>query len=420
VIFYISLPSLFLAICDITIIYFVTQNLCGTKASVAVRRIRLPLAIGLIAFFALFFYTLPQTIYGLLAPILMIVMTFTFIEKKTTSLSIFEKVLIWIHYYVLAHALFVPIITVANLFTTDKQIIRYATYSLGILLVLFVCQKLDLNKLLIFVLRRPPLKALIIVLAALFFAFSMTLDNLKYILEHRLFFLILFIILLVGLFYLIKRIHQSTAILPESYHDTKKLMLLLNIKAEELTDITELRVLLDESINLMDLQLPTPSEKSAATEEERFKNFVEHSVELTRRAKKSFSKIITQVHFTGNYQEINPIKSAYMLGLLLDYVLDLLTKKPIYLEINSSSACLTARISFEYKFEKEHRNLKTFLLDGDFIQSEINKNSNLLKLKSLFFAHNGDVLITREKNTKEQVDYLSVCAVFKKEGDSHG
>lgn len=414
----ISLVSLFLAFCNLTIIYFMIYNLCGFKASIALKKIRPFLAFGMIILFAIAFYFFPGIpLFDFLIPFGMLVTTFIIIEKKNINLSRFEKVLTWLHYYVLTHALFIPLIVMINLFTIEGVPHQIITYSLGTSLVLLICQKLDLNRLLIFVLRRPLLKFLAFILAGLFFIFSITLDSLEYILEHRLLIPILLITILVGLFYLIKRIHQNTAIMPESYHDTKKLMLLLNIKAEEATSISELKTLLNESIELMDLQLPSPSSLAAETEEERFKNFIENIIESTKKAKNFNTNIISSIQFTGYCEGINIIKSTYMLGLLLEYILDTFTKKPIYVEVNSSPERVIARISCEYKFEKIHRHLERFLFEGDIIQSYINRSSNLLKLKSLVIAHNGKVIITREKKIREQADYLCICAIFKKEGD---
>jgi len=394
-----------------------TNNLCGFKTLVALKKLRIMLVLSFIAFFMLFFYSLPTTFYGPITPILMLLIAFIFIEKKNLGLALNEKILVWLHYYILAQALLIPIIIVTDMPIIPNYIIRYPLYALATILIIFLCQKLDLNKLFVFVLRRTPFKILFFIIGACFFIFSMTSNYLKEILDHHLLLFLFSIPTLIALFYLIKRIHKSTALMPESYHDAKNLMMLLNIKAAETTTISELRTLLDESINLIDLQLPTPGSLVADTEEERFEKFMKQVIEVTKVDKKAKVSIVSDVQFTNRYPEINDIKLAYMLRLLLEYTLDILTQKPIYVDIQSSSDQIIINISYEYKHENSLENLELFLVADEIPQSNRHNHFNLLRLRSLITDHHGKTTIIRQKNTQEQADYLSVCLIFKKECD---
>jgi hypothetical protein len=217
----------------------------------------------------------------------------------------------------------------------------------------------------------------------------------------------------------IKLIHRNTAIIPEAYHDAKKLMMLLDIKAEKAIDVGELKDLLSESVVLMNLQLPNANASISNTEDANFTRFIKRTIESTKIDKRSNAKIISNIQFSDRYNEINNIKLGYMMGLLLEHALDTLTKRPIFIDINSSKDRILIQVAYEYKFEKNLIQLKNFLVDNDFDRSKINNNLCLLKLKSLVETLNGKSVITREKNIHEQVDYLSISLIFSEAGDQH-
>jgi len=238
--------------------------------------------------------------------------------------------------------------------------------------------------------------------------------------EFGLIFLTFFVPALIGLIYSIKLTHQSTAVVPEAYHDAKKLLMLLDIKADEATDFTKLNEMLAQSVDLMNLQLPEPHQAASNTASAAFEKFIKRAIESVKNTK-SNTKVISNITFTDKHEVVNDIKIAYILGLLLEHALDTLTKRPIFIDVSSARHNAIIQISCEYKFERRLRRIENFLLDNDEdIRSKIKRNFNLLKLKTLVDAHNGKIIITREKNEQEQLDYLSICIVFKKEGDSFG
>lgn len=419
--FYMSISCLFLAFCDLTIIYFMTSNLCGFKAIDVFKNLSIILIISFVVFFLFFFYSLPSTIYAPLTPILMIFTTFGLVKIQKVNLLFNEKFFIWLHYYILANALLIPITIITDMpfFPFPFYLLRYFIYGLGVILIIYLCQKLDLNKLLIFVLRRTSLKITFFIVASFFIFFSFTSTHLKRILGHHFLLLMLSIPILIGAFYAIKHIHQSTTLMPEAYHDVKKSMMLLHLRAEKITHLSELTALIDESIQLKDLKLPTPTTSLflPKSEQERFEKLIKETIELAKIDRQTGVAIVSTVHFTSHHSEINDIKLAYMLSLLLEYFLDSLTQKPIYININSSQDQLIIGLSSEYKFEKSRKNLELFLGEDHYSPPKTSNQFNLLRLKSLIIDHNGKTTITVKKHSQERTDYLFVDLDFKKRSD---
>lgn len=422
----VAISVAFFAFCDVLLTYLLTNNLCGFKASVAMKNMKLlPGILMFLLFFCSSFFLLylnllpiPDVFVGLLNPIPMFLATLIFIEKKKVSLSVDEKILVWLHVYTLGHLLFLILILVFSTFILNGSLLGYVSYFIGTLIIVISCQKLDFNKLLVFTLRKNLFKFLTFIIALLFFIISITFAEIHNLSSHRLLIFPFLVIVLVGLIYTIGKVHQNTLIIPEAYHDTKKLLMLLDIKAEEATDIAELKDMLSESITLMNLQLPHAYTTAALDADSPFEKLMQRTIDYLRKNRRSNVKIISNIRFTGDFQEINRIKSAYMLSQLLEYVLSTLTKRPIYVDISSSFDQLSLGVSCEYKFERNLGSIQKFFVHDEEVREEIADNMGLLKLKSLVSRHKGEALITRDKHFKEHVDYLTISLFFKKEGVS--
>ena len=412
---------------NILIIYFMTNNFCGLKSSIAIKKIKIIPTISIVtAYIVLHTSTLfvlhPRAHHNLnLFALLILTWLFgVFVERRKVSFSLDEIALIWLLICALIHVLFVPIPTIISTFITGELNIAVFTLVITSIATVILCQKFDFNRLLIFILRRITLRILIFLSVMLFLVNSSILSHNRNLLEHSLLILTFFVPALVGLVYTIRLTHQSTAVVPDAYHDAKKLMMLLDIKAEEATDFIQLNAMLAQSVDLMNLQLPDYSLAIANTANANFEKFLIRTIESIKIDRKSNTQVVPNIQFLDTHDEVNDIKIAYMIGLLFEHALDTLTKRPIFVDVSSAKHNALIRISCEYKFEKRLRDLENFLLDNEIARPKIKKNFNLSKLKSLVDTHNGRLIIAREKNTQEQVDYLSICIIFKKEGDSFG
>ena len=410
------------SILNILIVYFMTNNFCGFKSSIAFKKIKIIPTISILTAYTiihiLILFTFYITVYHTLNLFILLILTWLFVEKKKISFTLDEIALIWLLIYAVIHLLFIPIPLIVRTFTTSELIIITLTFVLASLATIVLCQKLDFNKLLVFILRRTILRILIFLAVMLFLVNSSILNYHRDPLEHSLVLLTFFVPALIGLIHTVKLTHQSTAVVPDAYHDAKKLLMLLNIKAEEATDFNKLNEMLAHSVDLMNLRLPNPHLIDSDTVSANFEKFLKRTIESIRMSKKSNTKIISDIQFLDSYSEVNDIKIAYMTGLLLEYALDTLTKRPIFIDITSSKHNALIRVSCEYKFEKNLRYLESLLLENEIVPSKTKNNFNLSKLKSIVDVHNGKSVVTREKNIQEQVDYLSISIIFEEEGDS--
>jgi len=415
---------IFIAFCDVLVIYLLTNNLCGLKTTIAFRKIKIIPAIGLIIAFFIFYALgqtfLPRLVYISLSALSLPLLIWLSIDKKKIILSLAEVVLIWFLIYVMLNIMALPFMAIATVLATTETGIIFITYFVTTIIIVILCQKLDFNRFLVFILRRTIFKVLIFFVALLLFITAATIDYLGEIFEHGFISLPLLILALTGLIHTIKLVHQNTTIIPEAYHDAKKLLMLLDIKAKKTTDVSELKEMLAESIDLMNLQLPGTIPSVGHTEINNFETFIFRTIEAVKKDKKSNTKIISNIQFTDRYDDMNDIKFAYMVGLFLEHVLDKLTKRPIFINIISSKKNASIQISCEYKFENNLKHLENFFLNSHISHLKTKNNFNLLKLKSLLDIHDGKTVITREKNIQEGVDYLSVYFIFGKAGEAFG
>jgi len=420
---YTLLASVILVILNTLIVYFVTNNFCGFKASVALKKIRIIPTICILAAYTLFYiltlFFLPLRIQHNLNFLPLLILTWLFVEKRKVSFSIDEIALIWLHIYAIVH-LFIAIPFITTLFIAGTLINAALTFIIAAITTIFLCQKLDFNRFLVFVLRRITLRLLIFLTVMLYRVISTILNPQEAFVEDSLLNLVLFIPALIGLIYTLRLTHQSTAVVPDAYHDAKKLLMLLDIKAEEATDFSDLNAMLAHSVELMNLQLPDANLPDSNSADACFEKFIIRTIESIKADRKTNTQVIPNIQFSDKHHEVNDIKIAYMVGLLFEHALETLTKRPIFVDVSLAEHNALIRVSCEYKFEKRLKNLENFLFDNEAISSKIKKNFNLSKLKSLVDTHNGELIITREKNTQEQVDYLSICITFNGDGDSCG
>ena len=405
------------------IVYFLTNNFCGFKSSIAIKKIKLIPSISILAIYTIFhvltLYFLPLGVYHNLNLFALLILTWLFVEKRKVSFATDEIAIIWLSIFAIVH-FFLPLPVIARNFISNDLIVVILTFLISSIVVVVLCEKVDFNRFLVFILRRITLRILIFltVIICLVILTILKLNNPSDLVEHSLLVLVLFIPSLLGLIHTIRLTHQSTAIVPDAYHDAKKLLMLLDIKAEEATDFTQLNEMLAHSVDLMNLQLPDydlPVSNAASAD---FEKFIIRTIESIKMDKKANAHLVPNIQFTDKHEKVGDIKIAYMVGLLLEYALDTLTKRPIFIDVASAKYDAVIRVSCEYKFETRFKNTDIFLLEGEAVRTKIKKSFNLSKLESMVNANNGELKIAREKNNQEQVDYLSIHVVFKKEGGS--
>ena len=406
----------FYVLTSISIMYFMTNACCGFKFSVALKKIKVFPVVGVFVLLFLIRTSFPFLTSTWIADIFfattLLIISWSFFEKEKVVLNFVERAFILLFIYSIAYIITLHLKIILNYFIENEVAVGFTLHTSIILAVLLFCQKIDFNKLLISFFRIPFPKICIFIVAAISFSIFVSTNNIRNVSKLKTLLPTATLALLIPLVHYIKKIYRMTTIIPNDYHDAKKLLLLLDIKSEEATNVEELKSLLSESVDLMNLKLPPVPFNS---KHKNFEAFIKHTIEAIKIEKKSKVKIHSDIQFLDAYNTLNDIKTSYILGLLLNHALATLIRYPIFVNITSSKSEATIQISYEYRFEKEQQRLEHALLNG---KSLCRKDGcHLLKLKNFIELCNAKVSITRNEKYLDNIDYLSICLTFKGEGD---
>jgi len=411
---YLVLSTVLFSVWVVLLVYFVTNNFYGFKLSIAARTIKLLPAIGVLAIYLLLQLLIALVVttasYQLLIPINLLIPIMIIVERKKANLALDGIALTWFLAQALICLLLIPLL-VTLVSSAPIMII----YSFITAIAMLLCQKLDFNKPMVLILRQTIFKTITCLLAIVFLLIALTIVEINRLVEYSLIVGTVITPIVISLTRIISMAHQDTAVTPNKFHDAKKLMMLLDIKTAEEANIEILKAMLAESIELMNLQLPAPEPTTASTKDKKFETFINRTIESMKVDKKTNTKIISNIEFIDTYNGINIIKLAYIIWLLLEYAIDTLTKRPIYIDITSTKASILIQLSYEYQSSKNYHHLQEYFIDSEPVQSKIVSNFNLSKLKSLVDEYDGKLTITKNNDLKKQVNYLLVGLIFRKE-----
>lgn len=409
------------SIFDLCIVYLLALNLGGFNTVEGVKKLRLVPTLVTVALFILLtssiIFIFSPFLYTILFPFIMLGCMMLFIDKKNMSLTFDEVIIMWLIYHTISISVFVLLSMFLRQFTNDVLLIRHGMSILSLVIVVLICQWIDFNRLLIYTLKRLVMRFVVFTVAFLFFIFSVTADDVYDVTGHGLLLFIFLIPIVVGVIYTARRIHENTRIIPEAYHDAKKLLMLLDIKAEEAACFDELNGMIKESVQLMDLQGLLEVEDPSDADLCHLKRLIKHTLTSLKKEQKSNVEILTKVHATGRFERVNEMKLAYMLSLLMEFPLGTLTKYPIYVKVVSTPKTASIRMSCHYKFQRNLAHFEKFLVNSDLVQSEIDKHFSLSKLRTLVADNKGEIYMNKIDDLHPKVDYLSVCLVFNQEDD---
>jgi len=411
---YLVLSTVLFSVWVVLLVYFVTNNFYGFKLSIAARTIKLLPAVGVLAIYLLLQLMIALVVttasYQLLISINLLIPIMIIVERKKANLALDGIALTWFLAQALICLLLIPLL-VTLVSSAPIMII----YSFTTAIAMLLCQKLDFNKPMVLILRQTIFKTITCLLAIVFLLIALTIVEINGLVEYSLIVGTVITPIVISLTRIISTAHQDTAVTPNKFHDAKKLMMLLDIKTAEEANIEILKAMLAESIELMNLQLPAPEPTTASAKDKKFETFINRTIESMKVDKKTNTKIISNIEFIDTYNGINIIKLAYIIWLLLEYAIDTLTKRPIYIDITSTKASILIQLSYEYQSSKNYHHLQEYFIDSEPVQSKIVSNFNLSKLKSLVDEYDGKLTITKNNDLKKQVNYLLVGLIFRKE-----
>jgi len=420
---------LIVSVLDVCIAYFMTNNLCGFNLSSAIKKIKaipfLPIIILYPLIAVTFSITLSLSAYNLFFPLSILLLILLFVDKKSINLTFDEIIVIWILIKIIITSLLLLLTSAVSLLTANSWLLTYGVYILTLLSVLIICQLIDFNRLLILTLKNIFMRFAVIAISILMVVFSLMQDNIYSTANNSIIIALFLIPIIIGIVYTAKRVHESTRIIPEAYHDAKKLLMLLSIKAEESAGFEELRDILRETVELMDLNKYIAVDSKSTAEISLLKELIDKSVEVFKQESKTNIAIDVDVIYEGKYAEVCEMKLSYILNLMLCIPVESLTSLPVKIEVTSSEQMAEIRMSCHYKFERRFNSLYNFITDQNTDQNpaseiKINKHYSLSKLRDLILDHQGEVSIFQNNEINPKRGYVTILIKFSRRSDAHG
>ena len=425
--------------------YFITNNLVGNKVNQAFKIFSIKDAI-LVAFHAafslitLYFFSsqyaqaLPNAwqlailgvLVGITTIILFMVVTHV-VKTKNSSTTVDEVVLIFFIFFILnliisALALMPVVGTIEFLIDRYLRLIFLCTsYIIFTMLFLWILDKIDLNKLFVFVAHRLALKILIfavslISLLAIFFILIFSIEDFTDIRSIQTIqiitsFGILLILLIIGLVRTLKSAHQYEVVVPERYHDMKRILTLLNLKAEDTQTVDELKDVITSTIELMDIKTAKPESQKADDEPEDFEAFIKKAIDALKLNHKSTVEITTSIQYFEPHKNVTAMDISVLLGTLLENAIETGTEYPILVDILSTEHVLFIKVANEAE-PKDPQELYNMLSKGYSTKEKVGRGFGLAKLKKRVENHQGNIIITQEMNPTMQANYITFTLNF--------
>jgi len=415
--------------------YFITNNLIGNKVKQATKRftykaLLLLCSYGVVSTFFAVFPTTSQyealsfawqvTILGLAVIIQMIILfivTTNVVRNKNSSTTFDEIVLLFFIYFllnlVLTSIIIIPSVIALNFLLNYFLRIIFVCVSSFILTILFltILDKVDLNKLFVFIVHRVAIKiaffaiSLISLLAFFFSLLSLDLTAFLDIIQMIASLGLMVLILIIGFVHTLRAAHQYEVVVPERYHDMKKILTLLNLRAEDAQTVDELKGMIEATIELMGIKIEKPELQKSEDEPKDFEAFIRCAINSLKLNHKSSVEINTTIQHFEPHKNVSAMNVSYMLGTLLENAIETGTKHPILVDILSTEHVLFIKVANEVE-SKTPQELYSMLSKGYSTKEKVGRGFGLSKLKSLVESHQGNIIITQEMNPTAQANYI--------------
>jgi len=409
---YLELASGWMLNCiDFMMLYIVTNSLLGYRSNEAFKRISLRMASFALVYglvMGIFGYFVDLGIYHVVI-ITSMLGVIHIIVKKIAKISFTDKVLILIIYYISIHIMIMPIFLIVTRFNIGEMLEGLLIYTFFISILFLLCLKIDFNKFFVFVSRKVLFRimffSLMVVFIALYATFSFNTD---YMLESGVFFIVFMTIAVNCLYLTLKNAYEYMEVMPDIYHDTKKLLIILNSKFDDINDVDEMKEAYRKIMDMMELDI-TPEVNLNNKNE--FEGFILKTVQSIKMNKNSSIPIEVNIDFYELHPVIDDLVVSYMLGILLENAIETMTNKPVFVDIISSERAVMIKVMNEAKY-KSKEEMEAMLVKNYSTKKQVGRGFGLAKLKKLVEKKKGKISIFQEFNHKEQVNYLSILIKF--------
>jgi len=405
------ISSLILNSLDFMMLYFIAYALLGHRANEAFKAISFKIVLLMLVFggvMGTIHYFFDITIHNAVATVFMLGIVHI-IAKRISNILTPDKVLIVVFYHIIGHTTAIPLFLIMNPLNLEQIPRNLLIYGFLIVVVFLLCLKVDLNKLFIFVSRKVLVKLMFFILTLLFVVLFLAVGfDVNYILEYSILVIVLLTIAINCLYLTFKNAHEYMEVMPNTYHDTKELLAILNHKLDDINDIEEMKSIHKKIMSLMELKV-TP--EVTLEHESQFENFILKTMESIKTNKGSQVPLIIDIDYYEPHATIDDVEIAYMLGILFKNAIETLTNKPILVDVMSSNYSVLIKVSNEAK-HKSKEELEAMLMKSYSSKKSIGRGFGLAKLKKLVEKKKGKLSIFQEFNHKEQLNYLTIMIRF--------
>lgn len=407
--------SVIIGIFNLVIYYFVMNSLIGNKVTTLLKTITYKkLIIALCCVIILSAVHFISRTFDVMSPLSFMVIiiglicfTQQIIKKNKMASSIDEVVLICIAYFIFSQ-LIIALSTIPEIISNDATPFTFLTLLTSLTIVfLFVLNRVNLNKIFVFITYRLAVKVFIFAIAFAVIPLSTFISdsvapNIFSTLISRATFLLMIII---GLWHTLKLAHQYEVIAADKYHNMRKILTLLNAKTEDAQTADEFRGLIEASIELMDIKVANSSSKVGENEPIDFEAFIKTNVESLKLNYQSNAEVLMNIRYFEPHKKVTALNINYMLSILLENAFETETTYPILVDIFSTENILLIQVANETT-RKTPQDFENMLAKGYSTKRKVGRGFGLSKLKKLVEKLDGTITISQEINVDEQKNYI--------------
>jgi len=394
------------------IFYFVICALLGFRSVEAVKELSFKIgafALGYAIFMGMVSLLWEDFRYQAVAVVVMIGLVYFLSKQLKVKLNRTDIILLYFLLYLIPHIIVIPSLLLFSSLNLSIVVVSFSTYSATLATLFLLFAFIDLTLLYKLVTTKFIVKLIIFILFAMFVvSFAILNFNAGNIVEYIWLFIVLVTIAVNGLYYMFKFAHEYMNVMPNTYHDVRKILALLNSKMNDITELEELKQAHQTAIELLNIE-PVPKEEVSVETKNSFEALMLDTIAFIQKENHSMTEIIHDIEYESAHSVVDDMKIAYLLGILLENAIQTMTRKPIYVEIFSTSRFVGIKVSNEAKHHEKDR-LEAILSQGIPTNGKIGRGFGLAKLKQAVKKYKGKVSVSQEQKGKN--NYLSVVVRF--------
>ena len=394
------------------IFYFVICALLGFRSIEAVKELSFKIgavSLGYAVFMGIISLFWEDFRYQAVAVVIMILLIRFLSKQLKVRISRTDTILVYFLVYLISHVVVIPSFLLFSSLNLSIITVSFSTFGATLATLFLLFAFIDLTLLYKLVTEKFIVKLIIFMLFAMFVvSFAIFNFNAEQVVGASILLVILFAIAINGLYYMFKFAHEYMNVMPNKYHDVRKILALLNSKMSDITELEEIKQANRTAIELLNIE-PVLKEEVSTKTKNKFEALMLDTIVFIQKENHSLTEIIHDIEYESVHPVVDDMKIAYLLGILLENAIQTMTRKPIYVEIFSTSRFVGIKVSNEAKHREKDR-LETMLSRGIPTNGKIGRGFGLAKLKQTVKKYKGKVSITQEQRGK--TNYLSIVVRF--------